>query len=174
MALYSILGMGLLFVGGVLIVNGIWLLGRGDDSDVAIFNFLTGIITFLIVLWWGFGGDASEGTPFNAAGTMLFSFTYLWLGANAYRGIEDQRSFGWYCAFVAVVAVPTGLITLQTGDIGLAILWWVWAVLWATFFVLLGIERTEYTRSIGGFTTAVGVLTGVAGYLMAAGFWPWA
>ncbi len=174
MALYTVLGMGLLFVGGVLIVNGIWLLGRGDDADVAIFNFLTGIITFLIVLWWGFGGDASEGTPFNAAGTMLFSFTYLWLGANAYRGIEDQRSFGWYCAFVAVVAVPTGFLVLQTGDVGLAILWWIWAVLWATFFVLLGMERTEYTGSIGGFTTAVGVVTGVAGYVMAAGFWPWA
>jgi hypothetical protein len=167
--------MGLLFVGGVLIVNGIWLLGRGDEADVAVFNFLTGIITFLIVLWWGFGGDASEGTPFHAAGTMLFSFTYLWLGANAYRGIEDQRSFGWYCAFVTVVAVPTGLIVLQTaGDVGLTILWWIWAVLWATFFVLLGMERAEYTESIGGFTTAVGVITGAAGYLMAAGFWPWA
>ena len=89
--------------------------------------------------------------------------------------IEDQRSFGWYCAFVTVVAVPTGLIVLQTaGDVGLTILWWIWAVLWATFFVLLGMERAEYTESIGGFTTAVGVITGAAGYLMAAGFWPWA
>lgn len=174
MALYDVLGMGLLFVGGVLIVNGIWLLGHGDGPDVAIFNLLTGLITFAIVLWWGFGGKASAGTPFQAAGTMLFSFTYLWLGVNAYRGIDDQRSFGWYCAFVAVVAVPTGLLVLQTGDVGLAVLWWIWAVLWATFFILLGLERTEYTGSIGGFTTIVGIVTGAAGYLMAAGFWPWA
>lgn len=174
MALYSILGMGLLFVGGVLIVNGLWLLGYGSDDDVAVFNFLTGLITFLIVLWWGFGGDLSEGSPFNAAGTMLFSFTYLWLAANAYRGIEDQRSFGWYCAFVAVVAVPTGYLVFLTGDLGLAILWWVWAVLWAAFFVLLALEWTDYTESIGTFTGAVGIATAAAGYLMAAGFWPWA
>ncbi|WP_218153766.1 AmiS/UreI family transporter [Halopelagius inordinatus] len=173
MPLYSVLGMGLLFVGGVLFVNGLWLLGNGADEDVAVFNFLTGLITFLIVLWWGFGGDASEGTPFNAAGTMLFSFTYLWIGANAYRGVEDQRSFGWYCAFVALTAIPTGYLVLLTGDLGLAILWWVWAVLWAAFFVLLGLERAEYTGPVGWFTAAVGVLTAVAGYLMAAGFWPW-
>lgn len=174
MALYSILGMGLLFVGGVLFVNGLWLHGLGDDKDVAVFNFLVGLITFLIVLWWGFGGDLSEGSPFNAAGTMLFSFTYLWLGVNAYRGIEDQRSFGWYCAFVAIVAVPTGYLVFSGGDVGLAVLWWVWAVLWATFFVLLALEWTQYTESIGTFTGAVGVVTAVAGYLMAAGFWPWA
>lgn len=174
MALYSVLGMGLLFVGGVLIVNGLWLHGKGDDKDVAVFNFLTGLITFVIVLWWGFGGDLSEGTPFNAAGTMLFSFTYLWLGANAYRGIEDQRSFGWYCAFVAVVTIPTGYLVYLTGDVGLTLLWWIWGVLWTTFFVLLALQRTEYTEPIGTFTTAVGILTGAAGYLMAAGYWPWA
>lgn len=174
MALYEILGMGLLFVGGVLLVNGLWLHGRGADEDVAVFNLLTGVITFLIVLWWGFGGEISEGTPFNAAGTLLFSITYLWLGVNAYRGMEDQRSFGWYCAFVAIVATPTGYLVLLTGDIGLAVLWWVWAVLWATFFVLLALERTEYTGSIATFTGAVGVITAIAGYLMAAGFWPWA
>ncbi|MFC7166037.1 AmiS/UreI family transporter [Halospeciosus flavus] len=126
MSLYSVLGMGLLFVGGVLVVNGLWLHGYGGDDDVAIFNLLVGIITFLIVMWWGFGGAASQGTPFNAAGTMLFSFTYLWLGVNAYRGTEDQRGFGWYCAFVAVVTIPTGYLTLLTGDIGLTLLWWVW------------------------------------------------
>ncbi len=174
MSLYGILGMGLLFVGGVLIVNGLWLLGRGDNEDVAVFNLLVGIITFIIVLWWGFGGEQSEGTPFNAAGTLLFSFTYLWLGVNAYRDVQDQRSFGWYCAFVAVVAAPTGYLVLLGGDVGLAALWWVWTVLWAAFFVLLALERTEYTRPIGAFTAAVGSVTGLAGYLMAAGFWPWA
>ncbi|MFB6186000.1 MAG: AmiS/UreI family transporter [Halobacteriaceae archaeon] len=175
MGLYSVLGMGLLFVGGVLIVNGLWLTGRGEDKDVAVFNFLTGLITFLIVVYWGFGGSASQGTPFNAAGTMLFSFTYLWLGANAIRGIEDQRSFGWYCGFVAVTAAVTGyLVLVQVGDVGLTALWWIWAVLWAAFWVLLGLERDEYTRPIGIFTYLVGIVTAVGGYLMAAGFWPWA
>jgi hypothetical protein len=174
MPLYEVLGMGLLFVGGVLFVNGMWLLGYGSDRDVATFNFLTGLITFLIVLWWGFGGDASDGTPFNAAGTMLFSFTYLWIGANASRGVEDQRSFGWYCGFVAVTALPTAYLVFLSGDIGLTGLWVTWAVLWAAFFVLLGLERDDLTSPIGSFTAVVGAVTAASGYLMAAGFWPWA
>jgi hypothetical protein len=172
--MYSVLGLGLLFVGGVLFVNGLWLLGRGSDQDVAILNVLTGLITFLIVLWWGFGGDASAGTPFNAAGTLLFSFTYLWIGANASRGIDDQQSFGWYCFFVALVATPTGYIVWRNGDPALASLWWVWAALWGVFFVLHGLEKEEYTPVIGWFTVLTGIATAVAGYLMAGGFWPWA
>ncbi len=179
MTLYAILGMGLVFVGAVLIVNGIWLLGKGSDRDVAILNFFVGVLTFLIAMWWAFGelwafGEYQFGNAFTASGTLLFSFTYLWIGANAIRGIGDQRSFGWYCIFVTVVAIPTGYLVFTGGDVGLAALWWIWAVLWATFWILLGLERTEYTDPIAWFTTAVGVVTGAAGYLMAAGFWPWA
>ncbi|ERG97785.1 MAG: AmiS/UreI family transporter [Haloquadratum sp. J07HQX50] len=172
MSVVATLGMGLLFVGGVLFVNGLWLRGHGSNQDVAIFNLLTGSITFLIVLWWAFGGSATNGTVFNAAGTLLFSFTYLWLAANAYRGIEDQRSFGYYCLFVATVAVPTGYLVLRGGDIGLAGLWWLWAALWAVFFVNLGLEREGITEAVGGFTSVVGVVTGTAGYIMVTGFWP--
>jgi len=174
MSLYQVLGMGLLFVGAVLIVNGIWLLGKAEDRDTAVLNFFVGGLTFLIAVWWAFGGDASEGTAFNAAGTLLFAFTYLWVGRNAYAGQEDQRSLGWYCLFVAVVTVPTGWLVLQTGDLGLAALWWIWGVLWAAFWLLLGLERGEYTSPVAWYTAAVGIVTGAAGYVMAAGFWPWA
>ncbi|MDR9432113.1 MAG: AmiS/UreI family transporter [Natronomonas sp.] len=171
MALINTLGMGLVYVGAVLIVNGIWILGYGSNRDVAILNFLTGLITFLIAGWWAF--FPAEGTAFNAAGTLLFSFTYLWVGANAWRGLEDQRSFGWYCLFVAVVATPTGFLVLQSGDIGLAALWWIWAVLWFAFWVLLGIQREEYNDAVGWYTAVVGVISGAAGYVMALGAWPW-
>jgi len=174
MSLYTILGMGLLYVGAVLIVNALWLLGYADDRDTAMINFFTGIITFLIAIWWAFGGDASAGNAFNAAGTLLFSFTYLWVGWNAYTGVEDQRALGWYCFFVAVVAIPTAWLVLQNGDVGLASLWAVWSVLWATFGVLLALERSEYTKPIAWYTLAVGIYSGAAGYLMAAGFWMWA
>lgn len=179
MSLYGILGMGLVFVGIVLVVNGIWLLGKGEGRDVAILNFFVGALLFLAAIWWAFGqlwafGEYQEADAFTAAGTLLFSFTYLWIGANAIRGIEDQRSFGWFCIMVTVVAVPTGVLVWDIGDVGLAALWWIWAVLWATFWLLLGLQREEYTDPIAWFTTIVGVVTGIAGYLMAAGFWPWA
>lgn len=174
MSLYTILGMGLVFVGAVLIVNGIWLLGRAEDRDTAVLNFFVGVLTFVIAMWWAFGGAASEGTPFNAAGTLLFSFTYLWVGYNAYRSADDQRSLGWYCIFVTVVAVPTGYIVWLGGDVGLAVLWWIWAVLWATFWLLLALQRSEYTSPVAWYTVAVGIVTAAAGYAMAAGMWPWA
>lgn len=101
---------------------------------------------------------------------MLFSFTYLWIGANTYRGVSDQRSFGWYCAFVAVTAVPTGHLVFLNGDLGLSLLWWIWAA----FFVPLGLQGEDFTDPIGWFTVVVGVVTAVVGYLMAAGYWPWA
>lgn len=169
MAFYQTLGMGLLFVGAVLFVNGIWLLGRGDNLDVAFLNFFTGIITFLIAIWWAFGSN--EGTSFNAAGTLLFSFTYLWVGANAIRQLEDQRSLGWYCLFVALVAVPTGILVLP--DIGLAFLWWAWSILWFGYWGTLGIEKTEFDNLVAWYTIGVGVATGGAGYIMLAGAWPW-
>ncbi len=179
MSLYMILGMGLIYVGMVLVVNGIWLLGIGNNRDVSIFNLFVGALLFIIAIWWAFGelwafGEYQSGDAFVAAGTLLFSFTYLWIGINAIRDIGDQRSFGWYCILVTVIAVPTGYLVFLDGDFGLAGLWWTWAVLWATFWVLLGLELDEYTEPIAWFTTVVGIVTGVAGYMMAAGFWPWA
>jgi hypothetical protein len=174
MSLYTVLGMGLVFVGMVLVVNGAWLLGIGSDRDVAVLNYFVGGLTLLIALWWAFGGAASEGTAFNAAGTLLFSFTYLWVGTNAWRGEDDQRALGWYCIMVTLLAVPTGWFVWQLGDVGLAALWWIWAVLWAAFWLLLGLQRSEFTRPVGWYTLAVGVATGAAGYLMAAQLWPWA
>lgn len=173
MSLYGILGMGLLYVGAVLLVNGLWLLGKADHRDTAIMNFFTGGLISLIAIWWAFGGDASEGTAFNAAGSLLFAFTYLWVGHNAYTNLEDQRSLGWYCLFVAVVAIPTGWLVWIGGDVGLAALWWIWAPLWAAFWVLLGLERDEYTKPIAWMTIIIGIVTGASGYLMSSGFWPW-
>ncbi len=173
MSLVPVLGLALLFIGGVLFVNGLWIRGIGNDRDVSIFNLLVGIVTFIIVLWWAFGGESSGGTPFNAAGMLLFSMTYLWLAAIAYLGIDDTRSFGWFCLFVAITAVPTGyLILTDVGDIGLALLWFIWVPLWGAFFVVEGLQKEELADSVGSLTSVEGVITGVAGYLMVAGFWP--
>lgn len=47
-------GVGLLFVGGILFVNGLWLRGVGADADVSIFDFLIDATTFLISPPWLF------------------------------------------------------------------------------------------------------------------------
>jgi hypothetical protein len=173
MALYTELGMAILLIGALLIVNGLWLLDKGNDRDTAMLNLFVGVLAFLMAFWWAFGGDASSGDAFSATGTFLFAFTYLWVGVNAYQGRDDQRSLGWYCILVTAFTLPTGYLSIQSGDLGLGILWWTWGSLWATFWVLLGLERTEYTSPIAWFTMAVGAITAVAGYSMAIGVWPW-
>lgn len=66
----------------------------------------------------------------------------------------------------------TGYLVFLTGDAAsrdsMA-----WAVLWAAFFVLLALQCDEYTGAASTFTATTGVMTAVAGSLMAAGFWLW-
>ncbi len=45
---------------------------------------------------------------------LLFAFTYLWVAANNFLN-AGGRAFGWYCLFVAVTAVPAGILTLDGG-----------------------------------------------------------
>lgn len=170
MGLYGELGMVLIPIGAVLIVDGLWLVGRGTDQDVAMLNLFVGAISFILAMWWAFGN--SEGTPFNAAGTLLFAFTYLWVGANAYQQQDDQRSLGWYCILVTAFTIPTGFLSLQAGDLGLAILWWFWGSLWATFWILLGLQKEDYSTPIAWYTIVVGIVTAAVGYLMGIGSWP--
>lgn len=171
MTLYAELGMAMLPIGVVLIVNGLWLLGKGEDRDAAVLNIFVGGLAFILAMWWAF--SHSSGTPFDAAGTLLFAFTYLWVGVNAYQQLDDQRLLGWYCVLVAAFTIPTGIISLEAGDPGLAALWWIWGSLWIAFWILLALQRTEYTIPIAWYTVVVGAITAAAGYLMAIDLWPW-
>ena len=42
------LGLTLLYVGAVLLINGLWLLDKVDSKDVSIINFLVGFLSFLV------------------------------------------------------------------------------------------------------------------------------
>lgn len=94
---------------------------------------------------------------------LLFAFTYLWVAINQYVGL-DGRGLGWYSLFVAITALPTGLLLLaDTGGnpwlVWLGLDWLAWAVLWFLFFVLLALQRpiarfTGYVAAIEGILTA--------------------
>lgn len=45
-----ILGLTLLYVGAVLFINGIWLLGKISNQEVSIINVLVGLLSFIIAL----------------------------------------------------------------------------------------------------------------------------
>jgi hypothetical protein len=65
-----------------------------------------------------------------------------------------NHAFGWFCFFIAVTAVPTGIYTLRDADgnvasVWLGINWFAWAVLWFLFFLMLTLNWSIARRSAG-------------------------
>ena len=148
-----LLGVMLLYVGVVLIVNGIWLIGQTgaetsalyiQNREVSVINLFTGLVglvtaTTLLVQ----GNNKSDIVTIAGGGfILLFAFTYLWVALNNFLN-AGGRAFGWYCLFVAVTAIPSGFLTFDGSDAGryLGISWFCWAVLWFVFFLLLALDR---------------------------------
>lgn len=160
------LGLVLLYVGAVLFVNGIWLLGRIENREIAILNVFTGIVGLMVAFFAVAQGDLTSIQL--AAYVLLFAFTYLWVAYNQYIG-ADGSGLGWYCLFVAVTAVPVAFITLSEADsvflIWLGLSWVAWAVLWFLYFLLLALKR-PIQKLTAYVTTAEGVLTAwIPGFL---------
>lgn len=166
------LGIVLLYVGAVLFVNGFMLLGKADAKGAAILNFLTGILTLLINVTIIVVNAAGEGDPalYYAAGTgLLFSFTYLYVGAvNMWE--LDGRGLGWYCLFVAITALPSSALAFES-DARFGVIWLGWAFLWFVYFLLLAL-KIQIVKFAGYATIAVAVATAwVPGYLLLAERW---
>jgi putative amide transporter protein len=178
-----LLGVMLLYVGVVLIVNGLWLVGasraaepavagpRGavadpvilQDREVTVINVFTGFVglvcaTTLLIQ----GNQKGDLASIRGGGfILLFAFTYLWVATNIYLG-ADGRAFGWYCLFVAITAVAAGIYTFKDANgndasIWLGIDWFAWAILWGMFFALLALGRP-----IGRLTGTVAIIEGIA------------
>jgi hypothetical protein len=166
------LGMALFYVGAVLCLNGLWLLGRIGDNEIAIIDYFVGGLTLLISLYLAFGPGADLASIRGAALTLLFSFTYFWVALNRWNN-ADGRGLGWFCLFVAITAVPVTIDTLRTAEttwgVWFGLSWGAWAVLWFLFFVLL-VMKKPIAKFVGAVTVLQGILTGwLPGYLLLNG-----
>lgn len=131
------LGVCLLFVGIVLIHNGVCTLCKVDGKSAAVMNLLTGGLSLFINCVHLVQGN------YYAAGTgLLFCFTYLFVAfVKLFR--LNPVPLAWFSGFVAVNAVVFGTVEGITGSAALglgpdwrwACIWYLWAVLWATAFV---------------------------------------
>jgi hypothetical protein len=176
------LGVVLLYVGAVLVINGLWLVGqarvatvgegRGGEAEahplfmqgreITVINIFTGFVGVVAAVTLMVQGNRDGDLASIRAGglILLFAFTYLWVAANGFLN-AGGHAFGWYCLFVAITAVPVGIYTFNNANgndasIYLGVCWLAWAVLWAMFFVLLALDRP-----IGRITGAVAVLEGI-------------
>jgi hypothetical protein len=163
---------GLLYVGAVLIVNGLMLLGRVDARAAAPMNLFVGLLQVLTPTYLIFtsGGDAD--TVLAASGLYLFGFTYLYVAFNLFFGL-DGTGLGWFSAFVACCAVVYAALNFgRFDDPAFGVIWLYWAVLWALFFLVLGLKREELTRFTGLVAVVAGVVTcAVPAFLLLTGQW---
>jgi len=165
-------GLVLFYVGAVLILNGLWMLGRIDDREIPLINFFVGGISLLVSLKLAFGADADAASVRIAAFSLLFACTYLWVAFNRYNG-SDGRGLGWFSLFVALTALPVAVDALIAANsawgYGQALSWAAWAGLWFLFFLVLVCDKA-WTRATAGVAIAQGVFTGwLPGYLLLTG-----
>jgi hypothetical protein len=179
-----LLGVVLLYVGAVLVVNGIWLIGQArlaaaggagaaaaeahptfiQNREVSVLNLFTGFVGVVAAVTLMIQGNRDEDlASLRAAGyILLFAFTYLWVAANNFLN-AGGRAFGWYCLFVAITAVPAGIWSFANADgndasIYLGFCWFAWAVLWFLFFMLLALDR-PVARVAGILAVLEGIAT---------------
>jgi putative amide transporter protein len=164
--------LGLLFVGSVLLVNGLGLLGQVEARAAAPINLLVGALLIVVVLYLALPASEDLTPVFTAAGFLLFGFVYLYVGIVNLTG-HAPTGVGWYCAWAAGVALVIALVTLvRDGDVKLGTLWLLWSLLFTMFFLVLGLGLTRLTVVTGWITVVESVITAtVPGLLLLLGTW---
>ncbi|WP_313354320.1 AmiS/UreI family transporter [Microbacterium sp.] len=149
---------GLFYVGAVLIINGIMLLGGMTARAAAPLNLFVGAMQVFTPTFMVMNAAGDPGTVLAASGLYLFGFTYLWVGINALADLP-ATGLGWFSLFVAVAAVGFAERTWAAGGRVFAVIWVLWALLWALFFLLLALGRDDLARFTGAVALGEGIAT---------------
>lgn len=161
---------GLLYVGAVLFVNGLMLIGVVPGKSAAILNFLVGgmMVVFPTIILIQSQGE--PGVVFGASGLFLFGFTYLYIAIMQVAGISAE-GFGWYAVFVSAAALVIGVLQFTlVGDPLFGVIWIIWAVLWFMFFLVFALNKMSLLRTTGWFTILLAHITAtIPGFLLLTG-----
>ncbi|MEU3981607.1 AmiS/UreI family transporter [Streptomyces sp. NPDC026672] len=163
---------GLLFVGAVLFMNGLLLLGKVDARAAAVFNLFVGALQVLTPTYLIFTAGDDPMKILAASGIYLFGFTYLYVGIGLLAGL-DSTGVGYYSLFVAIAALGYSFVNFRLfKDYPFGVIWLYWAFLWLLFFLLLGLKMDNLRVYTGWVTAIEGWVTGVipAGLLL-SGYW---
>ena len=162
---------GLMFVGAVLFINGLLLLGKVDAKGAAVFNLFVGALQVAIPFYLIATAPTTSDILLDS-GIFLFGFTYLYVGISNLAGHEPV-GLGWYSAWVAILAAAFGITNIvKFHDATIGLLWLQWAVLWGLFWVVLGLGVTRLTTLTGWLTLILSFTTcTIPGYLLLLGEW---
>jgi hypothetical protein len=162
---------GLMFVGAVLFVNGLLFLGRIDAKSAAPFNLFVGALQVAIPFYL-IATAPSLNDILLDSGIFLFGFTYLYVGIANLAG-HQPVGLGWYSAWVAIMAAAFGITNIvKFHDPTIGLLWLQWSVLWALFWLVLGLGLTRLTALAGWLTLILSFTTcTIPGFLLLLGEW---
>jgi putative amide transporter protein len=162
---------GLMFVGAVLFVNGLLFLGKIDAKGAAVFNLFVGALQVAVPFYLITTAPNTSDILLDS-GIFLFGFTYLYVGITNLAGFEPV-GLGWYSAWVAILAAAFGITNIvKFHDPTIGLLWLQWSVLWALFFLVLGLGITRLTPVTGWLTLILSFTTcTIPGYLLLLGEW---
>ncbi|CAB3394872.1 AmiS/UreI family transporter [Kyrpidia spormannii] len=161
---------GLLYVGAVLFVNALMLLGKIDSKSAGIFNLFVGALQVFTPVYLIMTAQNSWDI-FSASGIFLFGFTYLYVGISNLTG-NNSSGVGWYSLWVSMLAIGYSIVNFyHFGDIKFGVIWLMWAFLWGLFFLLLAQKR-----DIGRFTGWVTLIESwatctIPAFLSMTGLW---
>ena len=85
-------GLVFLFVGSVLFLNGIWIMGHIEDREISVINVFVGTLTLLVAVYLAFGPQADADSIKTAAFTLLFTFTVLLGGVEPMERCRRARA----------------------------------------------------------------------------------
>lgn len=165
---------GLLYVGAILFVNGVMLLGWIDGKSAAPLNVFVGILQVVTPTYLIFTAGGDENAILAASGIYLFGFTYLYVAMNLFFDL-DGTGLGYFSGFVAGCAIVFAGLNFWRdgfGDNGFGVIWLYWAFLWGLFFVLLGLGQEGIGRYTGAVAAIQGIVTGaIPAFLLLTGQW---
>ncbi|HKJ12725.1 MAG TPA: AmiS/UreI family transporter [Ornithinimicrobium sp.] len=163
---------GLLYVGAVLFINGLMLLGLVDPKSVIPINIFVGLLQVLTPTYLIFTAAGDSAVILNASGLYLFGFTYLYVAFNQWMGL-DGSGLGYFSLFVAICAlVYSGINFIQFDDAAFGVIWLHWALLWGLFFLVLGRGHDELARFTGAVCATQGWVTGaIPAFLLMTDRW---
>jgi hypothetical protein len=163
---------GLFYVGAVLFLNGVMILGKIDPKAAAVFNLFVGALQVITPTYLIFTAGGDPDVILNASGIYLFGFTYLYVGIGLLARL-DTTGVGWFSLFVAIAAVGFSFANFRLfGDRPFGVIWLYWAFLWFLFFLLLGLKLDGLTAYTGWVTAIEGIVTAaIPAFLILTGYW---
>lgn len=170
------LGLILLYVGMVLISNGIYTICDIKDKSQVVMNLFTGglgLVLNIIAIGVGVAQNADASWYYASATGLLFAFTYLYVAINKIFDF-DGRLYGWYSLFVAINTIPCGILCFMGygGNNWYGLIWWAWGVLWLTGWIG-NCTKINLGKFPAWLSLVEGIITAwIPGFLMLTSVWP--